>query len=324
MKVERASGDPADPRWFRQVLGQYPTGVCVVTATEPNGGGVGMVVGSFNSVSLDPPLIAFFPDKRSSTWRRIESSGSFCVNILSADQEHLCRRFAARIEEKFAGVDFRLAGSGSPVIEGAVAWIDCDIDFVHEAGDHYIVLGRVRALDIEDPSLPLLFFQGGYGRFAPLSLAAGNPQGALTEQLRHVDLVRPEMERIAAEIPGARCNAVTMQDGELVTTATAGGFDPGALGTLVGQRMTFMPPLGVAFVAWMDEQVLETWLAHVPEGSAREEERARVAAVRDRGYSVAARTESLERVHLDPGPPGRGSGCRGPRRSSHANPGARP
>ena len=287
------AGDPTDPRWFRQVLGQYPTGVCVVTATEPSGEGVGMVVGSFNSVSLDPPLIAFFPDKKSSTWRRIESSGSFCVNILSADQEHLCRRFAARIEDKFAGVDFRVADSGSPVIVGAVAWLDCDIEFVHEAGDHFIVLGRVRSLDIEDPSLPLLFYQGGYGRFAPLSLAAGNPHGTLTQQLRHVDLVRPEMERIAAEIPGARCNAVTMQDGELVTTATAGSFQPGAMGTLVGQRMTFMPPLGVAFVAWMDEPVLEKWLAHVPEGEARDEERARVAAVRARGFSVAARTESL-------------------------------
>ena len=75
------------------------------------------------------------------------------------------------------GVDFRVADSGSPVLAGAVAWIDCDIEFVHEAGDHFIVLGRVRALDIEDPSLPLLFFQGGYGRFAPLSLAAGDPRG---------------------------------------------------------------------------------------------------------------------------------------------------
>ena len=291
--MAREAGDPTDARWFRQVLGQYPTGVCVVTATEATGGGVGMVVGSFNSVSLDPPLIAFFPDKRSSTWKRIESSGSFCVNILSADQEHLCRRFAARIEDKFDGVDFRLADSGSPVIRGAVAWIDCDIEFVHEAGDHFIVLGRVRALDIEDPSLPLLFFQGGYGRFAPLSLAAGDPRGALTEQLRQVDLARPYMDVIAREIPGARCNAVTMQDGELVTTATAGSFDPGALGTLVGQRMTFMPPLGVAFVAWMEEPVLEKWLAHVPEGTAREEERARVQAVRDRGFSASARTESL-------------------------------
>jgi len=308
VSVEGQPRDPADPRWFRQVLGQYPTGVCVVTATEPSGAGVGMVVGSFNSVSLDPPLIAFFPDKRSNTWRRIESSGSFCVNILSAEQEHLCRRFAARIEDKFSGVDFRLADSGSPVITGAVAWIDCDIDFVHEAGDHYIVLGRVRALDIEDPSLPLLFFKGGYGRFAPLSLAAGNPHGALTEQLRHVDLVRPEMERIAADIPGARCNAVTMQDGELVTTATAGGPQAGGLGTLVGQRLAFMPPLGVAFVAWMDEQVLEKWLAHVPDGAARDDERARIAAVRDRGYSAAARSESLnaftstlDRLAADPG-----------------------
>jgi flavin reductase (DIM6/NTAB) family NADH-FMN oxidoreductase RutF len=291
--LEMSAGDAADPRWFRQVLGQYPTGVCVVTAREPEGEHVGMVVGSFTSVSLDPPLIAFLPDKQSRTWKRIERSGSFCVNILSADQEDLCRRFASRIDDKFAGVEFREAESGSAVMSGAVAWIDCDIDFVHEAGDHFIVLGRVRALNIENPTLPLLFFQGGYGRFAPLSLAVGNSRGTLTENLRHVDLVRPEMEHIVAEIPDAVCTAVTMDGDEMVYTATAGGVNANTMGTLVGQRLSFMPPLGVAFVAWMDDAALEKWLSHVPEGPARDAERTRVAAVRERGFSVSARSDSL-------------------------------
>src|SRR5580692_6158956 len=108
------STNPFDPQWFRRVLGQYPTGVSVVTAKDETGTPVGMAVGSFNSVSLDPPLIAFFPKRESTTWQRIERATSFCVNILSADQEHLCRRFAAPSLDRFAGIGSREAASGSP------------------------------------------------------------------------------------------------------------------------------------------------------------------------------------------------------------------
>jgi flavin reductase (DIM6/NTAB) family NADH-FMN oxidoreductase RutF len=288
------STNPFDPQWFRRVLGQYPTGVSVVTAKDETGTPVGMAVGSFNSVSLDPPLIAFFPKRESTTWQRIERATSFCVNILSADQEHLCRRFAAPSLDRFAGIGSREAASGSPIIDGVVVWIDCDIEFVHEAGDHYIVIGRVRELDIENASLPLLFYQGGYGRFAPHSLAAGNPTGLLTEQLRRVDLARPEMERIGAEIPGVRCTAITMHDEELVITATAGDPEAGVIGSLVGQRLAFIPPLGTAFAAWLEGDPVERWLSHVPSGSARDQERARLAAVRERGFSVSMRTEQLD------------------------------
>jgi flavin reductase (DIM6/NTAB) family NADH-FMN oxidoreductase RutF/DNA-binding IclR family transcriptional regulator len=286
--------DPFDPQRFRRVLGQYPTGVSVVTTKDETGTPVGMAVGSFNSVSLDPPLIAFFPKRESTTWQRIERARSFCVNILSADQEHLCRRFAAPSLDRFAGIGSREASSGSPIIDGVVAWIDCDIEFVHEAGDHYIVIGRVRELDIENASLPLLFYQGGYGRFAPHSLAVGNPSGLLTEQLRRVDLARPEMERIGAEIPGVRCTAITMQDEQLVITATAGDPEAGVIGSLVGQRLAFIPPLGTPFAAWMDGDPLERWLAHLPTESARIQERERLAAVRERGFSVSMRTKKLD------------------------------
>ena len=291
-----SAGDPNDPRWFRQVLGQYPTGVCVVTAVEPDGRRAGFVVGSFSSVSLVPPLIAFFPAKTSTSWPRIRSVGKFCVNILSAEQEDVCRRFASRVEDKFEGVTCRETESGSPIITGVVAWIDCELESVDEAGDHYIVLGRVRRLEIEEPSLPLLFFQGGYGRFTPLSLAAGNLRGTLTKQLREVDLARPEMERLATDIPGARCTAAALVDGELVVTASAGGPGATSPATLVGQRFPFMPPLGTAIAAWMDGPELESWLEHLPSDDARADQRERLAAVRDRGFSVALLTEAQRRL----------------------------
>ena len=154
-----------DSAKFRQVLGHFPTGVTVVTAA-PEGGQVGLAVGSFASVSLDPPLVAFFPDRGSSSWPKIESAGAFCVNILAADQEDLCRRFASEADDKFAGLGWKPAGSGAPRLDGVLAWIDCDIDSVVEAGDHFCVMGRVRDLDVGHDGAPLLFYRGGYGRFA--------------------------------------------------------------------------------------------------------------------------------------------------------------
>lgn len=157
-----------DPKTFRRVLGHYPTGVCVITALEADGKPIGMAVGSFTSVSLDPPLVAFFPDRGSSSWPRIEAAGHFCVNVLAAHQEPLSRAFATRAEDRFAGVPYRLSETGLPILGDIVAWIDCELHAVHEAGDHFIVLGRVRALDVERQHAPLLFFRGGYGGFAPL------------------------------------------------------------------------------------------------------------------------------------------------------------
>jgi 3-hydroxy-9,10-secoandrosta-1,3,5(10)-triene-9,17-dione monooxygenase reductase component len=158
---------------YRRVLGHYPTGVCVVTATLPDRRQAGMVVGSFTSVSLDPPLVGFFPDVSSTSWPQIEQAGKFCVNILASDQKDLCRRFSAKGEDKFAGVSHRLSANGSPVLDDVVAWIDCNLHAVHEAGDHFIVLGRVQELDVARPEQPLLFFRGSYGSFAPLLEEAG-------------------------------------------------------------------------------------------------------------------------------------------------------
>lgn len=154
-----------DASRFRQVLGQYPTGVCVVTGIGTDGEPAGLVVGSFGSVSLDPPMVGFFPDQASTSWPRIRPSNAFCVNVLAQDQEKLCRQFAAQGGDKFDGVGWRPAPSGSPVLDDVVAWIDCRLAAVHNVGDHDHVLGQVLALEIEREINPLLFFRGGYGRF---------------------------------------------------------------------------------------------------------------------------------------------------------------
>ena len=153
-----------DPAKYRQVLGHFPTGVTVITAMEGDAP-VGLAVGSFSSVSLDPALVGFFATHSSSTWPKIEAAGTFCVNILAEEQEEVCRRFAMSGGDKFAGLGWSPAGSGSPHLDGALAWIDCDIDGVVDAGDHVLVLGRVRDLGVNHEGGPLVFFRGGYGRF---------------------------------------------------------------------------------------------------------------------------------------------------------------
>jgi 3-hydroxy-9,10-secoandrosta-1,3,5(10)-triene-9,17-dione monooxygenase reductase component len=157
-----------DNREFRRILGHYPTGVCAVTALSP-AGPVGMVVGSFTSVSLDPALVAFLPDRKSNTWPRIQAAGHFCVNILAESQLGVCKALASKSDNKFNAIPYRLSGSGLPLIEDVVAWIDCQLYAVHEAGDHYIAIGRVLALDVERPDPPLVFLRGGYGSILPVS-----------------------------------------------------------------------------------------------------------------------------------------------------------
>lgn len=151
-----------DSARFRQVLGHFPTGVCVVAGMD-DGQPVGMAIGSFFSVSLDPPLVGFCAGRHSSTWPRLRAAGAFCVNILAEDQEEVSRVFASKDVDKFAGMGWDRSPLGSPRIAGALAWMDCRLDTVHEAGDHDIVVGAVHELEVARETDPLVFFRGGYG-----------------------------------------------------------------------------------------------------------------------------------------------------------------
>lgn len=160
--------DGVDSTLFRQVLGHFASGVTVVSAMGE--GPVGLAVGAFFSVSLDPPLVGFCVRENSGTWPLIEAADSFCVSVLGEEQEAVSRRFAATgIDryERFDGLAWEAAPSGAPRLVDALAWVDCHIDAVHPAGDHIICVGRVDAMAVERQGGPLLFFRSGYGRFAP-------------------------------------------------------------------------------------------------------------------------------------------------------------
>lgn len=155
-----------DQRALREAMGHFCTGVTVVSGvdgSEP----VGMACQSFASLSLSPPLVLFCPSRTSRTWARIARSGRFCVNVLAADQQDVSAVFGAPGEDKFSGWEWSLSPNGSPVLAGVLTWVDCDVDAVHPAGDHDVVVGRVVELGPLRPARPLLFFRGGYTDTGP-------------------------------------------------------------------------------------------------------------------------------------------------------------
>lgn len=170
----RIPDDPAAAeraRRFRDVLGLFCSGVTVVTSLS-DGEPVGMTCQSFSSVSLEPPLVMFSPAKTSRAWPLMRQAGFFCVNVLAADQADLSNGMATKGENKFDGVEWTTASTGAPVLRGVLGYVDCRVEKVIEAGDHYVVLGRVQELGFGDGTEeksatdPLLFFRGRYGDHA--------------------------------------------------------------------------------------------------------------------------------------------------------------
>ena len=157
-----------DPLMLRGVLSHYPTGVVLVTATHPDGDDVALVVGTFLSVSLDPPLVAFLAMQSSRSFTRIRECPTLCFTILGAHQEASTRTIASRREDKLAGFSLIRSPAGNPVPADSLAWIDATITDVAQAGDHLAVMCAVQDLAVLHECPPLLFSQGGYGRFTPI------------------------------------------------------------------------------------------------------------------------------------------------------------
>lgn len=146
-------------------MGRYPTGVTIVAAR----GSTAMVIGSFGSASLDPPLVMFLPGKSSSSWPAIEDTGHFAVSVLGAHQGEVCHTVFEKGDDPFDAFEWHTVSTGSPVLHDCLAWVDCRIADVHDAGDHWIVLGEVVALGEGDPAAgPLVFWGGSYGTVGDL------------------------------------------------------------------------------------------------------------------------------------------------------------
>ncbi|WP_240375968.1 flavin reductase family protein [Bacillus piscicola] len=154
-----------DARKFRDTLGQFATGVTVITGKTENKL-IGMTANAFSSLSLDPPLILVCIDKKSSSMEAFMKDQPFAVNILEKNQSEDCWRFAKRSEDKFVGCAYDFSHDGVPILKGNLATIHCDVDAILEGGDHYIVTGRVKSVDYDNEKEPLLFFRGKMGELA--------------------------------------------------------------------------------------------------------------------------------------------------------------
>ncbi len=152
---------PIDKNELRRVMGHFATGVTVITTLNKDGKINGLTANAFSSVSLDPPLCLISVDKKAESYSSFEESRVFTVNILASDQEALSRKFAVSGGNKFEGVAYRIGANGAPILDGALAYIECKLYAAYDGGDHTIYLGEVQQTEITE-SKPLLFFRGGY------------------------------------------------------------------------------------------------------------------------------------------------------------------
>jgi flavin reductase (DIM6/NTAB) family NADH-FMN oxidoreductase RutF len=153
---------PPDPSTMRAVLGHFCTGVAVITGHD----GLrpyGFACQSVTSVSLDPPYVSFCPAHTSASWPKMRNAGRICINVLADAQRSVSATFATSGIDKFAEVSWAPGDNGSPVLDGALASIEADVEFEHVAGDHSIVVARVTGLHAHVDRRPLLFYRGGYG-----------------------------------------------------------------------------------------------------------------------------------------------------------------
>ncbi|MCY0935323.1 flavin reductase family protein [Streptomyces sp. H34-S4] len=157
-----APAAPVDPAAFREVLGAFASGITVVAALADDGRPAGLACQSFASLSLDPPLVLLCVGKGSSSWPKVRAAGRFGVSILAEEQRTVCEALGRRGEDKFAGIDWELSAHGAVRVTGALATVDCALEEVHEAGDHYLVTARVLELDARDGGSPLLYYRSDY------------------------------------------------------------------------------------------------------------------------------------------------------------------
>lgn len=164
--VMRAS--TLEPSEFRRVLGHFPTGVAIVTSLLEDGSPCGLTVNAFCSVSLVPPLVLVCIEKVAQSHDCIVRLGAFGVNVLEEGKgEGLSRRFADQARsDRFEGVAYRTGGRGTPILDQALAWLECSVNQIVDAGDHTIFIGEVVEADAHE-GRPLVYYRGGYGRFEP-------------------------------------------------------------------------------------------------------------------------------------------------------------
>lgn len=160
------TADPLDTATFRRLMGQFATGVCVVSVSTPEGEIAGITVNSFVSVSLDPLLVAWSLGNASSQFELWTTAPEFAISILADDQADLARRYATRGSRELDQTDFAHTPRGVPVIAGSLGYLECRQWSLYPAGDHTMVFGEVVAMHQAGEGRPLAFYAGAFGQIA--------------------------------------------------------------------------------------------------------------------------------------------------------------
>ena len=168
-------------RAFRDALGHYASGITVITGIDAQGP-IGFTCQSFYSVSTEPPLISFSVQKTSTSYPRIRAAGSFAVNVLTRDQQHVAHQFSRSGTDRWRGIDWSRTRAGNPALDDTLIWLDCRIWAEYDAGDHLIVLGKVEEIGLPDGRSqdPLLYFKGSYRQLSADQVA---PAGITPKQM---------------------------------------------------------------------------------------------------------------------------------------------
>lgn len=153
---------------FRDIMGNYPTGVTIVTAVTEDGTPVGLTVNSFASVSLDPQLLLWSIDHKVSSIKAFTSGGKFAVHVLAGEQQEVCGTFASRVEDRFAACEWEMSDNGLPIIKDTFGVFECETFQTVEAGDHTIIIGKVIDLQIDKEKEPMLYHRRVFGSVPPV------------------------------------------------------------------------------------------------------------------------------------------------------------
>lgn len=286
--------------WWRAVLGEFPTGVCLVAARNHDDDPVGMVVGSFVAISEDPPLIGFFAGNGSRTLPSLLADGRLTISVLSAGHEEFCRSFASGSPDRWASGHYEVSATGRLRVRDAVAWFETTVEQAEQHGDHTFVVARVTDFGTGAPGgeAPLLFRRAGYGTFA--APHEEYDARALIQRLHWADLAEREISPLASRF-GVELTVNTQIGDAVVTLATATDDDHSDSSERVGASHPWAAPISPVFAAWASPAKQHAWeeaSRHLIGVVDRDLIERQLNGVRERGFAVAGDAE-LTRRFLD-------------------------
>ena len=296
--------------WWRAVIGEYPTGVSLVTAALPGGEPVAMIVGSFVAISQDPPLIGFFGDDASSSFRALAGAERFAVSVLGDSHDGLVRSFIRKDANRFDDPRLVRDVNGLVRLADAVAWFEARTETIQRFGDHQLVVGLVEDFNVgtDQPDAPMVYRRGGFGAFAvPMDPFDARVVG---QRLSAAHAVAAELSEAADRI--GRDVAITTLVGDSIVLlavvpaaadapapATGAEADPRSL-RASGITIPFAAPIEPLFAAWAPERTQSLWIErarHLVGAVDRKRVQAQLAAIRERGYAVSVDRDLTRRFY---------------------------